>query len=46
MAKKRMTKAEWDAFSEQTLANAAHTRELAEKGLADLQKHVRRRSQS
>ena len=46
MAKKRMTKAEWDAFRERMLANAAHTRELAEKGLSDLRKNARRQSPS
>jgi hypothetical protein len=46
MAKKRMTKAEWAAFREQMLVNAAHTRELAEKGLSDLRKNARPQSQS
>jgi hypothetical protein len=38
MAKRKMTKAERVAFREQMLANAARTRRLAEKGLAELQK--------
>jgi hypothetical protein len=46
MAKKRMTKTEWEAFREQMLANAAHTRELAEKGRAELRRSGRRESQA
>jgi hypothetical protein len=41
MAKRRMTKAELEAFLEQMLANAAHTRELAEKARAELLKGER-----
>jgi|1185.fasta_scaffold1075729_2 hypothetical protein len=37
MAKKKMTKAEWAAFREQALANAAHLRRLAEKARAELE---------
>ena len=44
MAKKKMTKAEWDAFLEQALARAAHTRRLAEKAQAEL--IARRESES
>ena len=44
MAKKRMTKAEWAAFREQMLANAGHTRRLAEKAQAELV--ARRQSES
>ncbi len=40
MAKRKMTKAEWAAFREQMLANAAHTRRLAEKARADLEKRA------
>jgi hypothetical protein len=36
-----MTKAEWTAFREQMLAHAAHTRELAEKARAELEKRAR-----
>jgi hypothetical protein len=39
MAKRKMTKAEWAAFREQMLA-AAHTRRLAEKARADLEKRA------
>jgi hypothetical protein len=41
MAKrKRMTKAEWAAFREQALADAAHLRRLAEKAQAELEKRT------
>jgi len=46
MAKKRMTKAEWATFREQMLANAAHTRALAEKARAELQRRTTRPSES
>jgi hypothetical protein len=35
-----MTKAEWAAFREQALGDAAHLRELAEKALAELEKQA------
>ncbi|HEY2073000.1 MAG TPA: hypothetical protein VGG88_05450 [Gaiellaceae bacterium] len=44
MAKKKTTKIEWKAFREQMLANAARTRELAEKAQAELD--ARRESES
>jgi hypothetical protein len=37
MAKRKMTKAEWAAFREQALANAAYLRQLAEKTRAELE---------
>jgi hypothetical protein len=40
MAKRKMTKAEWAAFREQALANAAHLRQLAEKAQAELEKRA------
>ena len=45
MAKTPMTKAEIQAFLEQMLANAAHTRKLAEKARAELIRRDRRTSQ-
>ena len=47
MAKKKLTKAEREqmkAQREQMLANAQRTRELAEKGLAELEAQRRRES--
>ncbi|HXR11304.1 MAG TPA: hypothetical protein VN770_03335 [Gaiellaceae bacterium] len=41
-----MTRTEWEAFREQMLANAAHTRALAEKARAALRKNGRRESQA
>jgi hypothetical protein len=35
-----MTKAEWAAFREQALADAAHLRRLAEKAQAELEKRT------
>jgi hypothetical protein len=46
MAKKKMTKAEWEAFREQVLARAAHTRALAEKAQAELDARRAAESQS